>query len=143
MTPSLDIVALEAAVLVARALSIVAGVLVCLDSAKIISGIEQPIHNPRGNALAWATIAIGAVIGGAALIYLGRVSYGRMGTVGNVYVGALVWTSISTGLVWRASIRSHRPRMIWGSALIFGIAGLALTLGEALGGSDMAREWLG
>lgn len=130
--PESEIMLITAATLAARALAIVAGMLVCLDSFKIMTGIEHPAHHPKGNALAWGLIAITAFAGSVAFIYIRQFSptsahswTGQATTLG-------LWFGLSAGLVWRAAIRSFRPGLLFLSGAIFYLAGFGLSVAEAL-----------
>lgn len=130
--PESEIMLIPAATLSARALAIVAGMLVCLDSFKIMTGIEHPAHHPKGNALAWGLIAITAIAGSATFIYIRQFNpLSAHSTIGQVSTLGL-WLGISAGLVWRAAIRSFRPGLLFLSGGIFYLAGLALSVVEAM-----------
>ena len=123
---------LEAAIRTARALVIVAGLLVALDGLRVSrSLVENPPHRAKLNALAWAIVGIcGAIVAGSRL-YTG---YGTGQSVITPPVGLstlLLWAGLATALVLRATIRAERPSCIWVSATLFGVLGLAFALLDA------------
>lgn len=147
---------LESWVLVARALFIVAGVLVASNSAEIMlrsihlkramrSGsprahlafalnnlAEEPPYSPFNNALAWFIISCGGIVGATVFIYSGQITIGRQDNLISQLGVMAIWTGLATGVVCRAADRSKRPRNIWLAAAIFGGFGFALTVGEIL-----------
>ncbi len=132
MTPESVIAIIRAAILAARTLAIVAGVLVLLDSFKIVTGIERPQHHPQGNAIAWGIIAAAALIGASGLLYFGEINSGLSGNLWGEISALIVWAGFAAGLSYRDAIRSLRPRLIVKAAALFFLAGFALATMEAL-----------
>lgn len=149
------VVAIESWVLVARALFVVAGTLVASNSVEIMIASmrlryamrgqaaedvaraldalgEQPPYSPFRNALAWLIISVSGIIGAMFFIYGGQITYGRQDGLTSQFGVFVIWTGLATGVVFRAADRSVKPRLIWRACAIFGVAGFALTMGEAL-----------
>ena len=112
-----------------RGLTIVAGVLVLIDSFKTIAGLqENPPHHPRMNAISWAVVAAGVLAGSIGLISSSlTIMTAQTGLLANLAV-LFIWVGISTGLTLRAATRSLRPYLVYTSSTLFLLTGSILSL---------------
>lgn len=117
---------LTALTMTMRALAIVAGSLVFIESVKVLLTDHMPKRCPKKEAIAMALLAATIAIGGTSLILAGEPTvetytsiYGRLVVLG-------IWSGLSLSLALRQSFARERPCYIWASVLIFILAGTTL-----------------
>lgn len=121
-----DLLLIEAFLRTARMVAVVAGVIVFLDQFRTQ---DVPPHNKRLNALGWAAVATGAVIGGTMTLWD---AYGISEPIADVTVArAFVWAGLATGLTMRSAMRAKRGFLVWIAAGLLGATGFIASVADA------------
>jgi hypothetical protein len=115
---------------VMRILAAVAGVLVALDSLRILAGdSERPPHDARRNAWAWAWIGTGCLFGSVSFLLFGFTYYAiGTGQTAQDFAVLGIWIGLATGLTIRAASRAEQPRLIYLSVTLFLLAAAILAV---------------
>lgn len=90
-----------------RAVALVTGALVAIDSVGVLfKPVEYPPHRPKANALAWliASISVAGVSG-----YLTAGEYGLIGARAPHAVPIMLYGGLIVAFTIRAITRAHRP----------------------------------
>lgn len=117
---------LTALTMTMRALAIVAGSLVFIESVKVLLTDHMPKRCPKKDAIVWAQLAATIAIGGTLLILYGEPTVDTYISIYARLVVLGIWSGLSLGLALRQSFARERPYYIWASVLIFIFAGTGL-----------------
>lgn len=96
-----------------RLAAVTSGTFVILDFTKHLNGADEvPPYDRRRNALAWALVAIGAIVGGLGFTF----------TELRHPIALATWTGWAVGLTWRAASRAKQPWLIWAALALLSVA---------------------